>query len=116
MMLTGEVTGMASARPFALSIIIPALNEAEAIGHVREGRNVVIVTGTASGKTLCYNLPVFDAILRDPEEAMPPSNKGALKRFVAAGASMGVAASLHATLDAPERIGFLREDGPTERS
>ena len=31
------------------------------------GENVVVVTGTASGKTLCYNLPVLDRALRDPE-------------------------------------------------
>lgn len=30
-----------------------------------EGKNVVIVTGTASGKTLCYNIPVLDCLLRD---------------------------------------------------
>ena len=30
------------------------------------GKNVVVVTPTASGKTLCYNLPVLDAIARDP--------------------------------------------------
>ncbi len=41
-------------------------HQAEAIGHVLAGRNVVIVTPTASGKTLCYNLPVLDAILKDP--------------------------------------------------
>ena len=29
------------------------------------GRHLVVVTGTASGKTLCYNLPVLDALLRD---------------------------------------------------
>ncbi|HEX7434272.1 MAG TPA: DEAD/DEAH box helicase [Anaerolineaceae bacterium] len=33
---------------------------------VQAGKNVVVVTGTASGKTLCYNLPVLDALLRDP--------------------------------------------------
>lgn len=33
---------------------------------IREGKNVVVVTPTASGKTLCYNLPVLDCILRDP--------------------------------------------------
>lgn len=33
---------------------------------VRSGLNVVVSTSTASGKTLCYNLPVFDALLRDP--------------------------------------------------
>lgn len=33
---------------------------------LQERKNVVVVTPTASGKTLCYNLPVLDAILRDP--------------------------------------------------
>lgn len=41
-------------------------HQAEAIGKVREGRNVVIVTGTASGKTLCYHVPIVEAILADP--------------------------------------------------
>jgi DEAD/DEAH box helicase domain-containing protein len=31
------------------------------------GHNRVIVTGTASGKTLCYNLPILDAFLKDPQ-------------------------------------------------
>ena len=30
-------------------------------------RDTVVVTPTASGKTLCYNLPVLDAILKDPD-------------------------------------------------
>jgi DEAD/DEAH box helicase domain-containing protein len=29
-------------------------------------RNAVVVTPTASGKTLCYNLPVLDAVAKDP--------------------------------------------------
>ena len=33
---------------------------------VKKGGNPVVVTPTASGKTLCYNLPVLDAILKDP--------------------------------------------------
>jgi DEAD/DEAH box helicase domain-containing protein len=45
-------------------------HQAEAIGHLREGHNVVIVTGTASGKTLCYNLPVLEALLADPQATM----------------------------------------------
>lgn len=35
--------------------------------HIKEGRNVVVVTGTASGKTLCYNLPVLDSLLNNKE-------------------------------------------------
>jgi len=34
--------------------------------RVRAGQNLVVVTGTASGKTLCYNLPVLDSLLRNP--------------------------------------------------
>jgi DEAD/DEAH box helicase domain-containing protein len=34
---------------------------------VRDGKNVVVVTPTASGKTLCYNLPVLNAVLESPD-------------------------------------------------
>ena len=30
------------------------------------GKNAVVVTPTASGKTLCYNLPILDTLLKDP--------------------------------------------------
>ena len=33
---------------------------------LQEGKNIVVVTPTASGKTLCYNLPVLDAVLKNP--------------------------------------------------
>jgi DEAD/DEAH box helicase domain-containing protein len=34
---------------------------------VRNGKNVVVVTPTASGKTLCYNLPVLNAVLENTD-------------------------------------------------
>ncbi len=34
---------------------------------VRDGKNVVVVTPTASGKTLCYNLPVLNAVLESAD-------------------------------------------------
>ena len=34
---------------------------------VHSGKNVVVVTPTASGKTLCYNLPVLNAVLENPD-------------------------------------------------
>ncbi len=40
-------------------------HQLEAWNRVRAGRNVVVVTPTASGKTLCYNLPVLNTILED---------------------------------------------------
>lgn len=47
---------------------IPSLysHQAEAIRYVQKGKDVVIVTPTASGKTLCYNLPVLNKKLSDP--------------------------------------------------
>ncbi|HYB95080.1 MAG TPA: DEAD/DEAH box helicase [Vicinamibacterales bacterium] len=41
-------------------------HQAEAFAHVAAGKQVVITTPTASGKTLCYNLPVLDRILKNP--------------------------------------------------
>ena len=40
-------------------------HQAQAINAVREGHSVVVATSTASGKTLCYNLPVLEAIVTD---------------------------------------------------
>jgi len=42
-------------------------HQAEAFQLATSGRNVVIVTPTASGKTLCYNLPVLQAIIENPD-------------------------------------------------
>src|SRR4051794_21098289 len=42
-------------------------HQAEAISHILDGNNCVVVTPTASGKTMCYNLPVLNAMLDDPE-------------------------------------------------
>jgi DEAD/DEAH box helicase domain-containing protein len=41
-------------------------HQAQALEAIRARRNVCVVTPTASGKTLCYNLPVLDAVARDP--------------------------------------------------
>lgn len=42
-------------------------HQAAAWEQLRAGQHVAVVTGTASGKTLCYNLPVLDGLLRDPD-------------------------------------------------
>ncbi len=42
-------------------------HQAEAIKSVLSGRNTIIVTSTASGKTLCYNLPTLQACLQDDQ-------------------------------------------------
>ncbi len=42
-------------------------HQAQAAERVRLGKNMVVVTPTASGKTLCYNLPVLNAVLENPD-------------------------------------------------
>lgn len=42
-------------------------HQAEAFAETQAGRHILVVTPTASGKTLCYNLPVMQAILDQPE-------------------------------------------------
>ena len=43
----------------------PYTHQAAAYDAATAGRNVVVVTPTASGKTLCYNLPVLDAVAKN---------------------------------------------------
>ena len=45
----------------------PYTHQAEAAESVRAGRSTVVVTPTASGKTLCYNLPILNAILENSD-------------------------------------------------
>jgi len=42
-------------------------HQAQAIDLAHEGKDVVLVTPTASGKTLCYNIPVLQKIIEEPE-------------------------------------------------
>ncbi|MFO7245736.1 MAG: DEAD/DEAH box helicase, partial [Bacillota bacterium] len=44
----------------------PYIHQAEAVEAAMAGRHVVVVTPTASGKTLCYNVPILQAVLEDP--------------------------------------------------
>ena len=41
-------------------------HQAAAVDAATAGRDVVVVTSTASGKTLCYNVAVLEALLADP--------------------------------------------------
>jgi len=59
--------------------------------RAQAGQHPVVVTGTASGKTLCYNLPVLDRLLRDPQahalylfptKALAQDQKDALRQLI----------------------------------
>src|SRR3984893_17495140 len=42
-------------------------HQAAGAERAHAGKNIVIVTPTVSGKTLCYNLPILNAILENPD-------------------------------------------------
>src|SRR5687767_15663974 len=86
-------------------------HQATAIEHTLGGRNVVITTPTASGKTLCYNAPVLSAVLRDPSTR-------ALYLFPTKALAQDQLAELHElsdqlTLRAGLDIGVFTYDGDT---
>ena len=86
-------------------------HQAEAFGHVLGGRNVVTITPTASGKTLCYNAPVLNAILQD-------SAARALYLFPTKALAQDQLAELHAlseiiTQGTDLEIGVFTYDGDT---
>ena len=41
-------------------------HQTDALRLILNGRNAVIATGTSSGKTLCYQIPILDDLLRNP--------------------------------------------------
>ena len=85
----------------------PYTHQAQAIEHALAGRHAVVVTPTASGKTLCYNAPVIDAILRD-------DNARALYLFPTKALSHDQHGELHAlTSDCGKEIRVHTYDGDT---
>jgi len=44
-------------------------HQVRAIDLARRGRSVAVATGTGSGKSLCFQVPIAEAVLRDPTEA-----------------------------------------------
>jgi DEAD/DEAH box helicase domain-containing protein len=42
-------------------------HQAEAVNHILNGHHTVLVSGTASGKTLCYQIPIAERILVQPK-------------------------------------------------
>jgi len=70
------------------------VHQARALDLARQGKDFVVVTGTASGKTMCYNLPVLERLLADPKakalylfptKALAQDQLGTLKRWAGAG-------------------------------
>jgi len=82
-------------------------HQAEAAEGVHTGKNVVIVTPTASGKTLCYNLPVLNATLEN-------SDSRALYLFPTKALAQDQLAELHdLNVRLDNRFGVFTYDGDT---
>lgn len=85
-------------------------HQATAVENILSGKNVAIVTPTASGKTLCYNLPVLNTILEKPESR-------ALYLFPTKALSQDQVAELHQLVtDLDADIKTYTFDGDTPRS
>jgi len=79
----------------------------EAWELTQKKKNIVIVTPTASGKTLCYNLPVLDSIIKNPSSR-------ALYIFPTKALSQDQRAELDETIELlPEEIRIYTYDGDT---
>ena len=83
------------------------LHQAEAINAALDGQHMVVATSTASGKTLCFNVPVLEALARDPlaralylypTKALAQDQLGKWKALVG-GAGDGIINPLAATYD-----------------
>ena len=84
-------------------------HQAAAVEAALAGENVVVVTGTSSGKTLCYNLPVLQAALADSEaRALYLFPTKALAQDQAS-----VLAEMLRTLDAEDQVPVRTYDGDT---
>ncbi|MCK5054985.1 MAG: DEAD/DEAH box helicase, partial [Anaerolineales bacterium] len=87
-------------------------HQAAAVEAASRGENVVVVTGTASGKTLCYNLPVLQTLLSDPEAR-------GLYLFPTKALSQDQSAGLNSfleVLNATDQIPVRTYDGDTPRA
>ena len=72
-------------------------HQAEAVDAIRGGKNVIVATPAASGKSLCYHLPVLDTLLSDrsatalflfPTKALAQDQSGALDRLIPEGSRL----------------------------
>ena len=65
--LPGDLKKVLSQTLLASGIHSLYSHQLEAWTHARAGENIILATGTASGKTLAYNLPVLAALLEDKD-------------------------------------------------
>lgn len=92
---------------------VPSLwaHQADAIDRIREGRSVVVATGTASGKSLCYQVPIAESVPDGSTSLMVFPTKALAQDQLTALTSWKVPGLTAATYDAdctPEERSWVR--------
>ena len=90
------------------------VHQVKTIENVRAGRHTVVVTPTASGKSMCYNLPVLDSILNNQESRalylFPTKSLGQDQLEVLSGYGLPVTSGIYDGDTANDDKLFLREN------
>ena len=76
-------------------------HQAHGIDALRDGRSVVLATGTASGKSLCYQVPIVESVVTERRDT-------ALLIFPTKALAQDQLAELHGLLGEGERAGDQR--------
>ncbi|MDR0377534.1 MAG: DEAD/DEAH box helicase [Spirochaetaceae bacterium] len=93
-------------------------HQREVWDETRRGRNVVVVTPTASGKTLCYNLPVLQTLIRDetaralylfPTKALSQDQQSELNELIGPGGGLPIKAATYDG-DTPDSLRVAARD------
>ncbi len=92
-------------------------HQQEAITYAREGHNYVVTTGTGSGKSLTFIIPIIDAVLRDraespkrrtraiiiyPMNALANSQEKEFKKFLNNAEDLGITVGRYTGQESPE--------------
>lgn len=99
-------------------------HQVDAVSRVRRGEDVVIVTETASGKSLCYNIPVIEDIIGGgaaralyifPTKALGQDQTRMLHQLIAPDAEYIEGKYYYSPVCGRKKIGFGAYDGDTPR-
>src|SRR5690349_12920391 len=96
-------------------------HQREAADLLHEGKDVLVATGTSSGKSLCYHLPVLDALIRRgldaralylyPTKALSRDQMADLERWLAAVERPDLTVAVYDGDTPPATRSALREQG-----
>ena len=102
-------------------------HQQEAVTYAQAGRNYVVTTGTGSGKSLTFIIPIIDAVLRArensqvrrtkaiiiyPMNALANSQEKEFKKFLDNAPDLGITVGRYTGQESPEDRRFLADNPP----